>query len=428
VNWDFGSGKAWVGANSTWTDDANWSPTGLPGSTNVVLIDGSAASTPRLTAPTTLLGLTVAGVSGPATLTVDMPFAGGELTVVGDADIGADATLTHTAGNETYRVALNVGSNLTVAAGGSIDVTARGFAATLGPGGKSNRNGAGHGGQGSKSYDDQAGLARAPAYGSVLNPVRCGSGSAGTAGGGAVLLTVAEIFSLDGSLVADGQTGGAFQGAGAGGSVNVTAGAIAGTGTVSADGGANTSPNAGGGGGAGGRIAVMLTDSSADFSAFDPANVSALGGIHSDLGQAEPGAAGTIYLRTGAELSGQGTVTIDHSATSGARTQVPPPVDAVPDELTLSTVIVTNRGAMAVTTNAAVSFLTVAGANTLLELGAAGTVLRVSGDMSFGGTTYTKGGFYTTSNWNGFTPVPPNVSGDGAIQIWRAAGTVVVIR
>lgn len=120
-NWNFGNGKVWSGTTTSWTTDGNWLPSGVPVSTNVILIDGSTNTIPRLTNATTIAGLVVVGVSGTATLTVDMPYAGSDvLTVSGDVDIGANGILMHTANGATavQRLVMTVGSNLNVAAGG----------------------------------------------------------------------------------------------------------------------------------------------------------------------------------------------------------------------------------------------------------------------------------------------------------------------
>jgi len=83
-----------------------------------------------------------------------------------------------------------------------------------------------------------------------------------------------------------------------------------------------------------------------------------------------------------------------------------------------------------VTTNATVEALTVTSTNEPLNLGTNGTVLTVKGDLRFASTVYTKGGLYTLENlWNGQPGgVPANVTGTGAIELWRPAGTTIMLR
>jgi hypothetical protein len=79
--------------------------------------------------------------------------------------------------------------------------------------------------------------------------------------------------------------------------------------------------------------------------------MTACGGGRTD-GWAEPGAAGTVFLREGGDRPGAGVVTIDNNArVTGSRTHIPPVVDTVPDELRDSTVTAIDYGAVAATTN-----------------------------------------------------------------------------
>ncbi len=422
-NWDFGAGKVWVGTTTSWTDDTNWLPSGAPVSTNFVLIDGSSVSMPRLTNATTIAGLSVVGASGPATLTVDMPSADAALSVNADLGIGDNATLTHTANPagtaEVYRLVVNVGGNLTVGAGGMIQVTGRGYAAKYGPGRTTVRGGAAHGGGGGNGISGLLGSRQT--YGSIANPVSLGSGTQSQSGGGVAILRVGDACVLDGSIVADGNTG-SDNGGAAGGSINIAAGTLSGAGTLSANGGNDTSN---GGGGGGGRIA--LSASGGDTTQFQLLTITAYGGVGKTQ---ERGAAGTIYLQSAAQGAGRGTVTINNNAqTTSARTQIPPFTNAVLGELRSASVIVTNRGAMAVTTNDRIASLTVVNTTEPLNLGASNTVLTVmTSEMSINGTAYTKAGLYTTNNWNGFDSPGVNVTGAGAILLYRPSGAVIMFR
>ncbi len=125
-------------------------------------------------------------------------------------------------------------------------------------------------------------------------------------------------------------------GVGAGGSVFLTTAALAGNGTIAAN-GADANENTTGGGG---RVAVILTNS-ADFGSIA---VQAYPGLPS-------GAAGTVYLQTPAQGAGRGTLLIDAANRvpkfGSARTLVCSNVtDAV-----VGTVILTNKAILAIDTN-----------------------------------------------------------------------------
>jgi hypothetical protein len=352
-NWNFALGKVWAGTTDDWATAGNWTPTGVPGAASQVIIDGSGSSQPRITSGTTIAGLTVVGINAAATLTVDLPFAGPDvLTVSGDVEVRTNATLTHTAGSENYRLAMNVSGNVTINPGGAIDVAEQGFTAGTGPGVGNGRGGAGHGGQGGKGFQSSI---HGTTYGSITNPVRHGSSSSYSlkpAGGGAIILTVSGALTNNGVISADGESAvccGDKGGGGAGGSINLTLGTLAGSSTISADGGLGDSNAAGGGGG--GRVAIRLTGGGATFASFGEANITAAGG---DLLGApgccgeEPAAAGTVYLET----SGGGTVTIDNNALSTtASTHIRPATDSTADELTGVTVRLTNTTAVVSTAN-----------------------------------------------------------------------------
>lgn len=156
-------------------------------------------------------------------------------------------------------------SNLTVVTNGSIDVTGKGYGCGqytngYGPGGgvylANNGYGGGYGGIGSGG-PGKGGVT----YGSITAPVDPGSGGSawndmpGGAGGGIIRIQADGCVTVNGTIAADGTTGGEYGGGGAGGSVYVTCRTFAGSnGTVSAIG---RKPNQSGGGG-GGRVAVVF--------------------------------------------------------------------------------------------------------------------------------------------------------------------------
>ena len=256
-------------------------------------------------------------------LTTPEPFA---LVVGNQARVSASAAFT----NQTLTVATNgliacvsgqsnfsftVLGDATVAAGGRIDASGRGYAAQQGPGAGAQNpsgygSGAGHGGTGGTPTSGGAG---GGGYDAVLTPTAWGSGggtAGGGAGGGLIRLIVAGTLQLDGVIAADGESPNYPAGAGAGGSLNINAGKLAGSGAFSAQGGSTV--NVGGGGGGGGRIALYFATNN-----FAGA-ISALGGA----GQ-QYGGAGTIYTKSYAGSLGQ--VLVDNSGNVGAWTSLDTP-------------------------------------------------------------------------------------------------------
>jgi hypothetical protein len=203
---------------------------------------------------------------------------------------------------------LTISNNLLVAGGGAINVTGKGYAGGIGfaNGAGASRgtnypfaftagSGGAHGGNGGMSSTFARG---GVAYDSTTTPAILGSGGGrGTAdgggGGGVASLFVGGNLEIDGQFLANGLKGtNAHSGGGAGGSVLVSAQRISGAGIISANGGGADSPDGGGGGG--GRIAIYFATN--DFTG----NILASGGTG-----ATAGGAGTIYLKSMAEPSGQ---------------------------------------------------------------------------------------------------------------------------
>ena len=149
-------------------------------------------------------------------------------------------------------------------------------------------------------------------YGSILNPLVWGASGQGDgpafAGGGVVRLVIAGALTLDGAIQSVGFgypnfNNGNSVGASSGGSINLTAASIAGSGSISADGGCDEE----GGNGSGGRVRVKLTGATSTFEDFDVSKITARGGTsrdgtyqgaHSGVVDA---AAGTIALQTAAD-------------------------------------------------------------------------------------------------------------------------------
>lgn len=183
------------------------------------------------------------GVSG-CTLKVNGAHSFASVTVY------SGSTLTHspaTANQSDRCLDLNIGGDVTVQAGGFINVSGAGYAPDSGPGTGAGASYGGTGGGGG------------PVYGSVLQPADVGSGGSyswywggGSPGGGRAKLVVQGTVTINGSLLAAGADSGGN--AGAGGSLWLAVGQLAGNGAISANGG-----NGYGGGGGGGRIAIYYS-------------------------------------------------------------------------------------------------------------------------------------------------------------------------
>ena len=195
-----------------------------------------------------------------------------------------NGVLTHwanstTALGEQHKLNLTI-SSMTISAGGSINVNGMGYTANNGPGkpGGCGTAAGGYGGEGGTPTAGCQGLS----YGSYIAPSNIGSGGTNGAGAGAVILNVTNTLTVNGGILANGV---ANNQAGSGGSIYITAGVLAGTGTISAQGGGpvNTFDS-----GAGGRIAVI--GSTASFSGT--LSAAAASGSPTRIG-----AAGTVFVK-----------------------------------------------------------------------------------------------------------------------------------
>ena len=133
-------------------------------------------------------------------------------------------------------------------------------------------------------------------YGNLADPNEPGSGggaSAGPAGnGGGLIRIAAQTFTLNGSILANGEGGGCCDaGGGSGGGIRIDVGSLTGTGQIRANGqDGKDRANFGGGGGGGGRIAVYFQN----MTGFNAASISALGGL--GKGGQPNGQNGTVQL------------------------------------------------------------------------------------------------------------------------------------
>ncbi len=332
-NWNFGD-PAWLtwvgGLNTDFGNKTNWSPQVAPGAGSRIVIDGFYTNAPRILSSVTVTQLWVGGYTT-ATLTVDAP-----LTVAGDAAVLAGGVLTHSANttSEVYRLMLAVSNSLAVDPAGLLDATGKGYAAWNGPapgGTAPAKYGASHGGLG-------YGPPLYVTYGSITSPTNLGS-SGEYPGGGAIILRVTGRTTLDGVVRADGQPIAAnYRVAGAGGSVWLTTALLAGSGTISAQGGMLNTTATGGGGG---RVAVKLTAGED----FDKVAMLAYGNI-----DATYASAGTIYREAASQAPGRGTLVVDNggvTVSGGSYTLISSNVTGT----AVGTVLIQNRGQLVIASN-----------------------------------------------------------------------------
>jgi hypothetical protein len=240
-------------------------------------------------------------------------------------------------------------TSFNLAAGATVSADAMGFASGEGPGAgglaTNDGGGAGHAGFGGRGYIGLPTNNGTPgaSYGSFAAPVDAGSGGGasspsgvGTAGagtGGGIIRIIATSATINGVITAnasDGTSSWYDSGGGSGGSIWITTNNLSGSGEIRANGGsgAHAYSTGGAGGGSGGRVALVVNNTSS----FN-GSLAALGGLGTTSG-----AAGTIYTRTGGGMPSlnASTVNVNPAATpfpnasgvemtvgSGARVQFP---------------------------------------------------------------------------------------------------------
>ncbi len=343
-----------------------------------------------------------------AMLIVDQPYLFSNVT------IKAGGLLRHDGNFDSEKLRLNVTviSNLTVDAGGAIDVSRRGYGTGKGPAPGPNGGGSSHGGQGK--------FGPAVTYGSLVAPTNLGSGSNPNQGydkdwgGGAAILAVGGTTTLNGSMVAEGGPRDGNGGA-AGGSLFLTTGRLTGSGTISAKGGGN-SP-----GGGGGRIALVLTNAAASFTEFTgPITASGQG--------TGPGGAGTVYLRAPGQGTNEGTLIVDNnalSATVGALITTSVTDTAVGD------VVIRSNGVLQLALNQS---LTVGGmwSNAATFNAITGSTIYIAGSETSTSTVYGTSVFYrltctTPGKTVKFAAASSNVVRE-ALTFTGASGSNIVLR
>ena len=239
-------------------------------------------------------------------------------SVSGDVHLRPNTCITHELGgydgakkNVRYTVNLSVGGDMTIDAGASVDVTAKGHIKLNHPDGNGSSYITRVGGVPHAGVLPRGG--KAVAYGSAKRPCMYGSGGTenDTKGGGVIRLSVAGTLTVNGAVKAESYDYASIC-SGAGGSVWIDAGILLGSGRISADAGDSVY----GPSGSGGRVAVYLTDpSSTDFSGFSGL-ISAYGGRSYDTNvgsnDRQHGPAGTVYLQAYGQTVESSTLIVDN--------------------------------------------------------------------------------------------------------------------
>jgi len=297
--WDKG------GDQTNWFNAANWSDNQLPGNGDSAVINNSAS---------VLLTNATAELSSFTITNATLTFTNWNTAIrATDVFIQHSGILSHTQCNtnpvesNTNRVYI-LCSNLTVTAGGSINVNTKGFIGAdglkngQGPGGARRVSaysaGGGYGSRGGDANADDGGQI----YGSPATPSEPGSGgtdgqsaSSGGKGGGAVWIEADGRVRVDGTISANGQNGvDQFSGGGSGGGIYISCNTFESTGgTITADGGGKGSDTRNGGGG-GGRIAIHYNAAAqADVTPKPSFELSASGRQDRYTGLTDPG---SLYL------------------------------------------------------------------------------------------------------------------------------------
>ena len=297
-----GSPVVWTGkVDSDFAKAGNWSTDTVPGEDDDVII---GAGTVKASAAIAVGSL---WLKNGAEVTIDK---GG--STVRTVYLDSGATLTHSANakEEKNRLVLDIGGNLVLEEFAAIDVTGKGYQlGSSAPGVPAPANSGGNYAGRSETHTALENI-EGRTYGSFLAPTDLGAGGVNTAGGGAILLTVAGEALVDGKMLSTGQKAGSFF-PGSGGTVSLTAFALRGTGVIAADGGEFNDNYAA----SGGRIAVKLMGPDLSFADFDGKVHAYSSTLASAIVPYTRGSAGTIYIETAADGEGRGQVVIDNSAT-----------------------------------------------------------------------------------------------------------------
>ncbi len=266
------------------------------------------------------------------TISANCQFDSGTYTFYGTLTVNTGVTVTAASNYSNSKVTI-IADNIDVE--GTISANVKGYGSNAGPGkGYLSVNGdsygysggGGYGGNGGNSawgeYSYQPGVGGSP-YGSITEPTDPGSGggsgrfgAAGGVGGGAVKIVTAGTLTVNGAVSAVGGGGGGngASGSGSGGAIWIVAGVLAGSGTVTVNGGSVAWSYSGGGGG-GGRAAIYYTTDSSTLISGN--KITAEGGTG-----ANQGGAGTVFIKSTTDTNGSLIVSGNNLANQANTTQV----------------------------------------------------------------------------------------------------------
>ena len=369
---------------SVWVGDgnadiaANWYPRKVPGADDHVLL--GAYSTKNITIPSTS-PMTVASWTQEAEyngiVTFNCPFdsATPQLVVLGDCAVDSNGSAdkgmwTHAQSKtaENWKVFVEVRGNMTFSGYSTIEVYAKGFGTSNGPGGTSG-SGAAYGGENSNFTN-----VTAKTYGSIFAPLRYGStGANDKTAGGVIQLVVDGTLAISANAVlnANGNQ------RATGGSIFIKAGKVIGAGTITASAVGEGTTNVAGGG----RIAIHLTgmDSQpSDFTGFTQAYGNA--GARNYNYPAAGG--GTVYWQNASEEYGAGTVLIrnafqlSHGDSFERRSTILPPEIDCSDNFRQSNWIIRENGNLKLRESVAINSLWI---DTVVDSASSIPTLRLNG-------------------------------------------------
>ncbi len=230
-----------------------------------------------------------------------------------DGDLALDGTIRRPDGPfdaDPKALDLHVTGDMAIGASGLVTMSGSGFSKGYCPPDQSipGSSGASHGGRGWRNNTIANGVQTTLLpYGSITEPATAGAGGASYGSGGGILrLVVDGALANNGGILAESVSGNYY--AAAGGSVNVRAGSLTGSGRISADCARMTQASGPSGGG---RVAVRLTSSGADFSGYT-GEFSARGSRVNDNAGQWVGGAGTVWLRTASQGDDGGALVVDN--------------------------------------------------------------------------------------------------------------------
>ena len=297
----------WAGAvSSSFSTKGNWKTADgddvedAPGVDSDVYIPSGSVSATEID----VASLRIGGGDGTATLTFSSL---GTNHVSGMVVVYPDGVLTHAANGsgktavEAHKLILEVDGQMWVSAGGKLDVSNKGFGKGAGRSVGTGGTYPSYGGEGSNVNASDGASA---CYGSIRKPFDLGTGGPSYGSGGAVRLDVGGRLTVNGSILALPYQASAT---GTGGSIWIDARTFDGLGLLDVGTGYVNGPIGGPG-----RIAVRLHAPGASFDGFAGA-IRAFGTSTSD---ARHSAAGTVYLQTGDQEEGDGTLIIDNGLVS----------------------------------------------------------------------------------------------------------------